>query len=84
MSSGLNPAMSVPGHRVVKPWLDCDYADWAEPAFAFFGVSAVGLLHRELHTALYHGVWQGHFEHREIKFAILGFFGSSASSSTHV
>ena len=84
MPSGLNSAMSVPGHGVSQTRLNCDDADRAKPALALLGVGTIGLLDREFNPAFYNCVRKRHAKHRNIKFAILRLFSSSASSSPHV
>lgn len=83
VTPGLHAAMCIPGNRVHNSGLDRDYTNRANPALALFSIGTAGLLDCKFHSALYNGVRQGHFEHGEVKFAILGLRDSPAPFTTH-
>jgi hypothetical protein len=83
VTPGLHAAMRIPGNRVHNSWLDRNYTNRANPTLTLFSIGTAGLLESKFHAALYNGVWQGHFEHGEVKFAILGLRDSPAPFTAH-
>lgn len=56
VAPSLNSTMRVPRHGVSNSRFDGNHTNRAKPTLALFGAFAIGLLHRELNSALYNGV----------------------------